>query len=138
MPWLAEVFQLGEPQLQAQVALAWRAWEQALAGEAAVPPSDLQAVIARYRIQSHYLAHGCWLGDGALRVAARDLPTTPVHLLHGANDVVCRPDAARALHKLIPHSRFHTVPHVGHDPMHPAMVAAMQATLRSLREEEHA
>jgi hypothetical protein len=30
------------------------------------------------------------------------------------------------------------VPDVGHDPMHPAMVAAMQDTLRSLREEEHA
>jgi proline iminopeptidase len=138
LPWLAQVFQHGEPELQAQVALAWRAWEQALAGERAMPPSDLQAVIDRCRVQSHYLAHRCWLGDGALRAAARKLPRVPVHFLHGARDVVCRPDAARALHALVPHSRFQAVPDVGHDPMHPAMVAAMQDTLRSLREEEHA
>jgi proline iminopeptidase len=62
----------------------------------------------------------------------------PVHFLHGEDDVVCRIDAARALHALVPGSRFQAVAHAGHDPMHPAMVAAMQAALRSLPEEEHA
>jgi proline iminopeptidase len=113
------------------VAHAWIAWEHALAGATLPTAPDLQLAIDRYRVQSHYLAHRCWLGDGALREAARTVPPVPVHFLHGESDAVCRPAAAQALHRLIPGSRFETVPHAGHDPMHPAMFAAMQAALRS-------
>ncbi len=135
LPWLAEVFAHGRPALQERVALAWLGWEQALAGATASVPSDLQPAIDRYRVQSHYLAHRCWLGDGALRVAARGVPSVPVHFLHGAADVVCRPAAAQSLHRLIPGSHFELVPHAGHDPMHPAMIALMQATLRALLQQ---
>jgi len=129
VPWLADVFAHGDPALQSRVALAWWAWEQARAGETAQAPADLQAVMARYRVQSHYLAHHCWLGDGALHAAARRLPRLPVHFLHGAGDRVCRPAAAQAVHGLVAGSRFTLVPHAGHDPMHPAMASAMQAAL---------
>jgi proline iminopeptidase len=130
LPWLATVFQAGAPVLQARVALAWLAWEHALAGAAAPTTPDLPVAIDRYRIQSHYLAHGCWLGDGALHAAARGVPPVPVTFLHGEADVVCRPAAARAVQRLIPGSRFETVPHAGHDPMHPAMAAAMRHALQ--------
>ena len=132
VPWLAAVFDDGEPDLQARVALAWQSWERALEGTTAPHAADLQRLIARYRIQSRYLAHRCWLGDGGLRGAARALPRVPVHFLHGALDLVCRPAAARALKQLVAGSRFERVPEAGHDPMHPAMVAAMQAALHAL------
>ncbi|WP_299791600.1 alpha/beta fold hydrolase [Ramlibacter sp.] len=140
LPWLTAVFDHGAPALQERVTLAWLAWEQALAGSSAPAPADLQPAIDRYRVQSHYLAHGCWLGDWALHAAARNLPRVPVRFLHGQADVVCRPAAARAVQALIPGSHFDLVPHAGHDPMHPAMSAAMQEALRSLsqRQEENA
>jgi proline iminopeptidase len=132
VPWLAAVFEDGDADLQARVALAWQAWEQALEGTTAPIATDLQRVIARYRIQSHYLAHRCWLGDDGLRAAAGALPSVPVHFLHGVFDVVCRPVAARAVQQLVSGSRFDLVAAAGHDPMHPAMVAAMRAALHAL------
>jgi proline iminopeptidase len=137
LPWLAAVFAHGEPALQVRVALAWMAWENALAGAPLPAAPDLQQAIDRYRVQSHYLAHGCWLGGGKLHEAARRLPAVPVHFLHGAADAVCRPAAAEAVHRLIPGSRFERVPDAGHDPTHPAMVAALQAALVA-HQTEHA
>jgi proline iminopeptidase len=136
LPWLGAVFADGAAELQSRVALAWLAWEQALAGGATAASTDLPALIARYRVQSHYLAHGCWLGEGALHEAARHLPCVPVQFLHGEADAVCRPAAARAVQRLIPASRFDLVAQAGHDPMHPAMLAAMQAALRACAQHE--
>src|SRR5438067_2236833 len=73
VPWLAGVFAHGPIALQERVTVAWLAWEQVLAGACMPPPEDLQPAMDRYRIQSHYLAHGCWLGEGALHAAARRL-----------------------------------------------------------------
>jgi proline iminopeptidase len=132
LPWLAALFEQGAPALQSQVALAWLGWEQALAGAVAPAAVDLSQAIDRYRIQSHYLAHGCWLGNGELRAAARSLPPLPVQFLHGEADAVCRPAAARAVHDALRGSRFTAVAGAGHDLSHPALVAAMQQALRSL------
>lgn len=130
LPWLAAVFDHGEVALQSQVALAWLAWEHALAGSVLPAEVDLPLAMARYRVQSHYLMHGCWLGDGALRAAARSLPRLPVQFLHGACDQVCRPATAQAVQALIPGSRFALVPGAGHDPFHAAMAAAMEQALQ--------
>lgn len=129
--WLAAVFAGGQRADQVQAALAWFAWEGALAGAAAPPlpaGAALAALVDRYRIQAHYLAQACWLGEGELRAAALALPAVPVLFVHGAQDAVCRPGPARALQALVAGSRFELVPG-GHDPFAPAMAAAVRGAI---------
>ena len=131
---------------QRQLAAAWWAWEQALAGGArsgstsGLPPGPttspapsgpaLAAQVARYRVQSHYLQHGCWLQAPSVLDLAVQLPTVPTLLLHGTADRICPPHGAQALHQALPHSLLQWVAGAGHDPSHPAMAAAMLAALQ--------
>lgn len=131
--WLAGVFAGQDRLLQRQAALAWLDWERTLAGAPPSPPpvgEALDAAIDRYRVQVHYLAHRCWLDETGLSAACAGVQGLPVQLLHGRNDAVCRPAAAWRAHEGMPGSRFRWVAGAGHDPFHPAMVAAMEDALR--------
>ena len=123
--WLAQVFLQADLNSQQAAASAWWAWEQALCGTAAPSPQGgaLQTLVNRYRVQSHYLLHGCWLDTPLLQRCAV-LPPVPTLLLHAANDNVCRPDGARALHRQLPHAALRWIGGAGHDAAHPAMLSA--------------
>lgn len=136
---LAEIFQTGSPAEQERLAQAWFSWEQLLGGAEAAPPplpppqgETLARLINRYRIQSQYLAHGCWLNEGQVLAACTDLAGLPVVLLHGEEDQVCRIRNAEQAQQCLPGSRLHRVPKAGHDPFHPAMVQAMGTALMDL------
>jgi proline iminopeptidase len=128
----------GEAAEAAPHALAWWRWETALSGALSTPnePGDaaLQALIDRYRVQSHYLRQRCWLDTPPLLDRCSALPRVPTAILHGAVDRICPPDGARALHQRVPHSTLRLVDGAGHDPTHPAMVAAMVAALDAYAE----
>jgi proline iminopeptidase len=134
LPFLAESLANAPTQdhVARQLALAWWQWEAAMAS--ATPPSvelpepdapALDALVDRYRVQSHYMAHHCWLDDPSLLDLCDALPVVPTALLHATNDKVCPPAGALALHQRIGHSRLQWIDGAGHDPSHPAMVAAM-------------
>lgn len=125
LPWLAEVFRHGDADTAARAARAWSQWEQALAGSSNNHPTPIETLIDRYRIQSHYLTHDCWLSAPTLLERAEALPRVPTLLLHARDDRVCRPDGAQALHARLPHSALRWIDHGGHDAAHPAMIAAM-------------
>ena len=117
---------------QATLAMDWWRREQALTGSAvvAMPQGDtLAALIDRYRVQGHYLRHACWLDSPPLLERAGALPRVPTLLLHGADDQVCPPEGAMALHACLPHASLRLLPGVGHDAAHPAMARAMVAAL---------
>jgi proline iminopeptidase len=80
-------------------------------------------------VQSHYLAHGCFLGTRLLLARCADVPRVPTLLLHGRADRVCRPEAAEQLHHALPGSRLQWLDNVGHDAAHPSMLAAMAQAL---------
>lgn len=132
LPFLAQALAQGERAQAGAAALAWWRWEQALAG-AGVPsdPSDvlLDGLIDRYRVQSHYLLHRCWLDAPPLLDRCAAVPGVPTLLLHGLADRVCRPESAQAVQRRLPHSRVRWIEGAGHDPSHPAMVAAMVGSL---------
>lgn len=119
----------------ARAALAWWRWEADRSGvdaaSLAEPAAErLPALIARYRVQSHYLVHDCWLPeDGALALAARLPASLPVHVVQGGADEVCPPDGARALRAALPGSTGIEVPGAGHDPTHPGLAAAIGEAL---------
>ena len=114
---------------QRTLATAWWLWEQALASDtpAGPPPSGLalDLLVARYRVQSHYLRHGCWLQQPSLLDLADRLchaaPALPTLLLHGTADRVCPPAGAALLHQHLPHSQLRWASGAGHNPTHPAM-----------------
>jgi proline iminopeptidase len=95
------------------------------------------SIVDRYRVQSHYLAHDCWLAEPPLPERCADLPSVPVCMLHGTDDRVCPIGAADELRRHIPQARWHALPGVGHDPAHPAMMAAMRSALAAFARDGH-
>lgn len=137
LPWLATVFAEGPPALQRATAQAWMGWEQVLGNNPAAPPSDSHALataIDRYRIQTHYLLHQCWLGNTGVARACRKLQM-PLLFVHGEEDQVCRPAAAQSAWRASPSGRWHLVPGAGHDPFHPAMANAVIQALHHFAEQ---
>ncbi|WP_265282973.1 alpha/beta hydrolase [Verminephrobacter aporrectodeae] len=123
---------------QRRLALAWWRWEQALTRGSAAPladpapepeGADLDALVDRYRVQSHYLLQRCWLDAPPLPDRLAALPQVPTLLLHARDDRICDPQGARVVHARIPHSWLRWIDGAGHDPAHPAMAAAMVAAL---------
>ena len=113
------------------LALHWWRWEQQLAGSDApeLDPQRLAALVARYRVQSHYLRANCWLDQPPLLERCAALRRVPTLLLHGTLDHICAPSGAAALHARLLHSELRWVHGAGHDPTHPGMVDAMVRAL---------
>ena len=120
-------------ELALQVVQAWFLWEHTKNGAPGKPAplegDALSAMHCRYRIQSHYLRHGCWLQAPPLLARLKPLHNMRVVLLHGAEDVVCPLQGAIELSQRLPNSTLNVVPRAGHDPSQSAMMAAMLRTL---------
>jgi proline iminopeptidase len=132
--------------LPRRLALAWWHWERALAGGASAsstapqPEPDretLDALVDRYRVQSHYLLHRCWLDSPPLLDRLGALPRMPTLLLHSRDDRICPPEGAEAVHARIAYSGLRWVDGAGHDPSHPAMASATIAALDSYARDGH-
>ncbi|BEP62380.1 prolyl aminopeptidase [Variovorax sp. V213] len=133
----------GDENRPRRLALAWWHWEQTLARGAEMPTDGpppieaepdrdtLDALVDRYRVQSHYLQHRCWLDAPPLLERLGALPQVPTLLLHSRDDRICGPEGAQAVHDRIAHSQLRWVDGAGHDPSHPAMASAMVAALDS-------
>lgn len=129
---LDRVMQKGSEAEQAELVRHWWGWEQSLDAVASPGPVEppLASLLQRYRVQAHYLRHGCWLDDSpALLDRLAGLPPVPLRLLHGTQDRICPPACASALQQRWPSAQLRWVDGAGHAPTDPAMVAAMRASL---------
>ncbi len=130
---LAHLLTVSLPDNQRELAQHWWQWERSLQGDdpatSPTPAPDPAALLQRYRVQAHYLAHDCWIGEAPLSARLQALPGVPTLLLHGTRDRVCPPDGARDVHARLPHATLRWVEGAGHSPLHPAMAAAMAAAL---------
>lgn len=129
---IAQAFAQADEAESRRLAAAWWRWEQALAlgtDDADPDAAALPALADRYRVQSHYLAHACWLEAPTLLERCEAAPRVPTVLLHARDDAVCRPEGALALHARLPHARLHWLDGGGHDAAHPAMQAAVAHAL---------
>lgn len=129
---LAGALHGADPQVRDHAARHWWLAEQGLSGATPSEPGDaaaLAALVDRYRVQSHYLQADCFLTEPPLLERCALLPRVPTLLLHGLADRICPPAGAQALLQRLPHAALRWIDGAGHDPGHPAMVAAMVEAL---------
>ncbi|OIQ98095.1 proline iminopeptidase [mine drainage metagenome] len=132
LPWLYIVFNQGTDRIKTEAATAWFGWERVISGlpPTSVPEGDaLHSLVQRYRLQSHYLLHRCWLGESAVLQSCANLSGLPVLFVHGDRDKVCRPQNSIKANAVCPGSLIKWAWGAGHDPFHPAMISAMRAGL---------
>lgn len=126
--WLARSFEGGDTDTQGRAAAAWQAWELCLGGSPPVEPpagEALNRLVAKYRVQSHYLVRRCFLGEARVLRDISLLHGLPVAFVHGRLDFVCRPENAWRAHRTLSGSRLIWVDGAGHDPFHPEMARAL-------------
>jgi proline iminopeptidase len=130
--FMYEQMQHAEEAVALPLAQAWQAWENALTsrsfGGSAAPSlsaTDAQALLQKYRLQSHYLKHHCFFSAQGLLSELAPLQSLPVHLLHGRLDWICRPESAWAVHQALPNSQLQWVDNAGHNMFEPLMTQAL-------------
>ncbi|HUD43653.1 MAG TPA: prolyl aminopeptidase [Dokdonella sp.] len=124
------VFARGDAAAVAALCRAWSMYERRLLDPAAAPtaaaPGEVPAAtVDRYRVQIHYLARGCFLGERAVLGAASTLSGVPTAIVHGRDDRVCRPLNAWRLQRTLGGSRLALVHGGGHDAFAPALAAPL-------------
>jgi len=114
------------------LARAWQAWENALtnrssssAAPASLDDKSAQSLLAKYRLQSHYLVNRCFFPQDGLLSHLAALGGLPLHLVHGQLDWICLPEAAWAVHQALPHSRLDMVENAGHNPFEAPMTGVL-------------
>jgi len=126
-------------------AAAWANWEDAVsrpgsstsaAATGELAPSSRE-LVDKYRVQAHYLAQQCFLGEERLLGMAQRLRSLPVQLVHGRLDWVCRPTNAWQLHQAMPASQLTWVDHAGHSPYEPPMLEAIAQALQRVGDGLH-
>jgi proline iminopeptidase len=129
----------GSEQEAEDAATRWGAYEeaimQAMSGKLMLPtaPSKASArAIGKYRLQAHYLLNACFMQEADVLAAAQALANTPTVIVHGSHDLVCPPENAARLAKLMPHARLHWVPRGGHTPADPLVAAALREAVLEL------
>jgi len=119
-----------------QLARAWNAWESAL--ELRRPRSQVlgatnaqstDVLLAKYRLQSHYLRNRCFFPTDGLLQQLAGMRHLPVDLVHGRLDWVCRPEASWTLHQALPSSALYWVDQAGHGLFEPEMTQAFVAAI---------
>ncbi|MCC8397003.1 alpha/beta fold hydrolase [Paraburkholderia sp. MMS20-SJTR3] len=128
---------------QRALAVAWHDYENAVLASATahrreprgmrVSPRDARKLVRKYRIQAHYLAHRCWLGETRLLSLARRAAAAgvPLAAVHGSRDPVCPPANLRRLARAVPAARVETV-RAGHLTSDPALHARVAHALAAL------
>ena len=135
---------------QRALARAWRGYENAVLASASPrgaaqqrgaqrrsaheSPRHTRKLIGKYRIQAHYLAHRCWVGETRLLSLARRAAAAgvPIAAVHGARDPVCPRGNLRRLSRAVPSARVELVSAAGHLASDPALHARVAHALAAM------
>jgi proline iminopeptidase len=116
----------------------WVAYEEAIMGldagtKAAGPAGGAADVLARARIQLHYLVHDCFLEPGELASGLGRLAGVPALIVQGRLDLVCPPRAAHELARLLPRAELRLVERGGHSATEPEIARALRRATDDMR-----
>jgi len=121
-----------DPSLNITAARRWNSFEAALISLLPAEPSlstplTDEAILARARIQLHYLVNDCFLRDMPLLGQAEKFRHIPCVIVQGRYDMVCPICTAYELHQAWPEADFHIVSDAGHAAFEPGTAAALIA-----------
>jgi proline iminopeptidase len=116
----------------------WVAYEEAVmrldSGESPTDSSlSAEMVLARAKVQLHYLVHDCFLAPDELLSGLARLAETPVLIVQGKRDRVCPPRAAVALAGRLPKAELRLIERGGHSAAAPEMAQALRRAADDLR-----
>lgn len=121
-----------DPERALLVVRHWMQWEAALSSlptpETPLPTlSEREAEIqlAKYRVQAWYLKNRCFIDESGMLWFASRIRGLPVAIVHGLDDLVCRPSGAVALQRALAGSRLRLIEGGGHSPFEGEMSAAL-------------
>jgi proline iminopeptidase len=122
----------------AAAAARWNAFESAVMSIGESPPMPGAAMadaalIARARVQVHYLVHDCFLRPDQLLDDMPRIAHLPADLLHGRQDFVCPPSTAFDLARRWPAARLLFVEQAKHASSHPALERELVAAADAAR-----
>ena len=126
-------------------ATRWGAYEdavmQAMSGKltastdsAVKAPAASARSIGKYRIQAHYLLNAGFTSEADLLSAAEQMAHTPTIIVHGTHDLVCPPENAALLARMMPQARLQWIARGGHTPADPLIAAALRDAVTTLRD----
>jgi len=119
---------------QLKLARAWLAYEAAMNLYPAPPPGvgepQQDVLIARYRVQSHYLQHGCFVEQSVL-AGASVLGKLDLTLIHGELDALCPFDNSVAIQGAARQAQLVCVEGSGHDLTDEGMLSATFSALQN-------
>jgi proline iminopeptidase len=115
---------------QVRLAQAWFAYESAMSAFPLPAPTlgalDDHALIARYKIQMHYLKHRCFVTQSILE-RVEILRTLDLKLIHGEQDALCPFENSLAIQQAAPQAQLVPISGVGHNMFDERMLGAMLA-----------
>ena len=116
----------------------WVSYEEAVmradSGESAAGAAqDPDAILARARVQLHYLVHDCFLEPEEFVSSLTRLGETQVLIVQGKRDQVCPPRAAVELAERLPRAELRLIERGGHSAAEPAMAQALRGAADDLR-----
>ncbi len=112
-------------------ARTWSEFEGSIISLLPSPPSTSPApddlVLARARVQLHYLINDCFLRNAPLLDRINTIRHIPTVIIHGRYDMVCPIISAYELHKAWPEADFQVVQDAGHAAFETGITAALLA-----------
>ena len=121
----------GTDAVRDEVAAVWSQWSEAVVmysfdnvpspGE----PESTESKCAKTRIEMHYAKNNYFMPDGYLLDHSANIPDVPIKIIHGLRDITCTPDAAWAIHQMLPKSQFTLLRAAGHLSGEQAMAEAL-------------
>lgn len=125
-------------ELEARAAArAWTAWESAvmaLGEESSASAGTDETLLARARVQTHYLAHACFLAERPLLDGMALIEGIPGIIVQGRLDLVCPPESAQAVASRWPGAQLRMVENAGHLASNPRIAGALVTALADFKE----
>ncbi len=122
------VFDNGDYSSSVAAARTWGEFEGSIISLLPAPsgtPAPDELVLARARVQLHYLINDCFLRDNPLLDRINTIRHIPAIIVHGRYDMVCPIISAYELHKAWPEADFQIVPDAGHAAFETGTAAAL-------------
>jgi len=105
--------------LAEQAAHAWNSFEGSILkltyeDQDETPTINYPEELARARVQLHYIKNKCFVEGDSILESIKDLNQVPTVIVQGQYDMVCPPQTADDLYKVMPHADFRLIPDAGH------------------------